>query len=620
MTAPRNNLRPLPVFGFLTGFAAVGLCAGVGVVLLAAGAHAQQPQPLVPQSLTPRTLDAPPPVQQQMPQQTPAANGPAAPAEGTGSLLPLGVQSAPLAAIDPESIGPLNREQGGFAFDMWSGTRRGLVESMLPEMPARTVSPTVRNLMHRLLLTSAQVPAGPAKKDLVVLRAAQLAAMGDAAGLESLLKAAPSRGTDPDLLRIEADMLFLENDNSRVCALIAGQNGTSSDAYWRKAEIFCQALAGERQRAWVGVDMLREQDDDDGLFVDLLDALTNGAKPKIDSMAKAQPLHFAMARAAKIALPADVAASNQPGILRLVATTPSLPAEQRLEAAERAEAMGVLETKVLRDIYASMSFSKEQLDKALSTAQAEKTAMSRALLYVRASRETVPAALAQIVQQALMLARDSGRYQTQARVYRDLIAGLPPSRDLLWLAPEAARALIATGPANGANAWFDILRASAVLDDQSQRMRDRLLPLARLAGVVKDPDWSADAVGNWYTAASAAEGANPPDPDDVRARAVMLFNLLEATGDTVPDAQWEKTVSGGSTVVPNAALWRQLQAASIAGRVGETIMLSCVAMGPGPTGEVDPTVLRFVIESLRGVGLVDEARALAVEAAVSAGI
>jgi hypothetical protein len=43
-------------------------------------------------------------------------------------------------------------------------------------------------------------------------------------------------------------------------------------------------------------------------------------------------------------------------------------------------------------------------------------------------------------------------------------------------------------------------------------------------------------------------------------------------------------------------------------------------MGPGPTGEVDPTVLRFVIESLRGVGLVDEARALAVEAAVSAGI
>jgi hypothetical protein len=594
----------------------------MGAVLLADGALAQQRGLPPPQSLAPRTLEPPP--QQSSGQQTlpqaPAANEPAVPSEGTGSVLPLDVQAAPLAAIDPESIGPLNREQGGFDFDMWSGTRRGLVETMLPQMPARTVSPTLRNLMHRLLLTNAQAPGGQAQKNLVVLRAAQLAAMGDGPGLDSLLRTAPARGTDPALLRIEADMLFLDNDNSRVCALVASQSGTSPDAYWRKADIFCQALAGEQARAWLGSDMLREQGDKDALFVDLLDALTNGAKPKIDSMAKAQPLHFAMARAAKVALPGDVATSDQPGILRLIATTPTLPAEQRLEAAERAEAMGVLETKVLRDIYASMAFPKEQLDKALSTAQSEKSAVSRALLYVRASRETVPTALAQIVQQALILARDSGRYQTQARVYRDLIAGLAPSRDLLWLAPEAARALLATGPANGANAWFDILRASAVLDEQSQRMRDRLLPLARLAGAVRDADWSPDAVANWYAAASAVEGANPPDADDVRAQAIMLFNLLEATGDTVADAQWEKTVSGASTVVPNAALWRQLQAASIAGRIGETIMLSTVALGAGSIGDADPTVLRFVVESLRGVGLDYEARALSIEAAVSAGI
>ncbi len=615
MTVSRNNPRSLRVLTLL--------CVGLGAIVAADGAVAQQRGPA---SLAPRTLDAPP-VQQAPRQQTPGEpaaqpdvvpEGPSS--QGTGSVLPLGVQSAPLAAIDPESVGPLNRENGGFDFDMWNGTRRGLVETMLPQMPARTVSPILRNVMQRLLLTNAQAPAGPAQKNLVVLRAAQLAAMGDAAGLEALLKTAPARGTDPALLRIEADMAYLESDNSRVCALVAGQSGTSNDAYWRKADIFCQALAGQGPRAWLGVDMLREQGDKDGLFVDLLDAVTNGAKPKIDSMAKAQPLHFAMARVAKIALPADVATSDQPAILRLIATTPTLPAEQRLEAAERAEAMGVLETKLLREIYASMAFPNEQLDKALSTAQAEKTALSRALLYVRASRETVPTALAQIVQQALILSRDSGRYQTQARVYRDLIMGLAPSRDLIWLAPEAARALLATGPANSANAWFDMLRASAVLDDQSQRMRDRLLPLARLAGVVRDADWSPDAVASWYAAASAPEGANPPDADDVRAQAVMLFNLLEATGDNVPDSEWEKTVSSGSTVVPNASLWRQLQTASIAGRVGETIMLSSVALGAGSTGEADPTVLRFVVESLRGAGLEKEARALAVEAAVSSGI
>jgi hypothetical protein len=49
-------------------------------------------------------------------------------------------------------------------------------------------------------------------------------------------------------------------------------------------------------------------------------------------------------------------------------------------------------------------------------------------------------------------------------------------------------------------------------------------------------------------------------------------------------------------------------------------MLSTVALGAGPIGEADPTVLRFVVESLRGVYLDYEARALAIEAAVSAGI
>ena len=598
------------------------LAVGLGVSLVPVDALAQQ-RGAPPQSLAPRTLEAPPPAQQTPPVVEPVreqAPSEGSRSEGTGSVLPLGVQSAPLAAIDPESIGPLNPDRGGFDFEMWQGTRRGVVETMLPEMPARTVSPTVRDLMRRLLLTNARAPGGEAKKNLVVLRAAQLSAMGDATGLTELLQTAPSRGADPALVRIEADALFLESDNSRVCPLVASQSGTSADNYWRKADIFCQALAGEQSRAALGADMLREQGDKDALFADLLDALVNGAKPKIDSMAKALPLHLAMARAAKIPFPADIATSDQPSILHLIATSPSLPPEQRLEAAERAEAMGVLDTKVLRDIYASMSFTSDQLNKALSTAQAEKTAVSRALLYVRASRETVPAALAQILQQALILARDSRRYPTQSRVYRDLLAGLAPTRDLLWLAPEAARALLATGQASGVNSWFEVLRASAVLDDQAARVRDRLLPLARLAGVLDNTDWTADAVGRWYDAASAVEGANPPDADEVRAEAVMLFNLLEALGDIVPDTQWEKTVSGGSTVIPNAALWRQLLSASTAGRVGETIMLSSVVLGAGSPGEADPTVLRYVVESLRGLGFGKEARALAVEAAVSAGI
>lgn len=600
--------------------ALIGVMAGAACCALLAAGDARAQRPLdAPKSLAPRVQPSEPPVASQ-PVPPPSVAGEAS---NTGSVLPIGVESTPLSAIDPDSVGPLAREQGGLGFEMWAGTRRGVVEAMLPEMPARTVSPTVRDLMRRLLLSNAKAPSGDdKKKSLIVMRVEQLAAMGDVAGVESLLSVAPTRGTDPALLRAEADLAFLENDNARVCALVAGQSGTVNTAYWRKAEIFCLALAGEQDRAILGATLLSEQGDKDRLFQELLDALSNPVKPKIDSMASALPLHFAMARAAKIALPADVATSNHPAILRMVATSPSLANELRLDAAERAEAMGVIETKVLRDIYAGIAFPKDQLDKALSSAQADRSAVSRALLYRRAVGETVPTALAQIIQQALTLARAGGRYQTQARVYRDLLSTVPPTRDLLWLAPDATRALLAAGDHAGVGNWLNILRASAVLDDKSAQMRDRLLPVARIAGVIQDEDWNDEAVGAWFNAASTSETDRQADPEDVRAQAILTFNLLEAMGDTVPDAQWERTVAGGagSSVVPNAALWRQLNAAAIAGRTAETIMLGSVAMGPGPVGEIDPTVLRFVVESLRGVGLVGEARALAVEAAVSAGI
>jgi hypothetical protein len=491
---------------------------------------------------------------------------------------------------------------------------------MLPQMPAASISPTLRNLMRRLLLTSAKPPAGDAKKSLLALRVAQLAAMGDTDGMNALLAMAPNSDSDPALLRVQADALFVAGNNDGACKLVADQTSSVSDVYWRKADIFCRALAGDQERAALGADLLREHGEKDPLFFDLLDTLTGVSKPKIDSMAKAQPLHIAMARAAKIAVPGDLAAANQPTLIRMIALSPGLPPEQRLEAAERAEAMGLIETKTLREIYAGMTFSKEQLEKALSTAQADHNPMSRALLYVRASRETVPTALAQIIQQALTLALAGGLYQTQARVYHDLIMSLPPTGDLLWLAPEASRALIVTGEQAGVNRWFDLLRAGAVMDEKTAQVRNRLVPLARLAGLISDEDWNPDSIAQWYAAVSITDAGTPADPDDVRAQAVLLFNLLEAMGDTVPDSMWEKTVSGGSAVVPNAGLWRQLQAASVAGRVGETVMLSSVAIGPGQLGETDATVLRFVVESLRGVGAVPDARSLALEAAISGGI
>jgi hypothetical protein len=55
-------------------------------------------------------------------------------------------------------------------------------------------------------------------------------------------------------------------------------------------------------------------------------------------------------------------------------------------------------------------------------------------------------------------------------------------------------------------------------------------------------------------------------------------------------------------------------------RLGETILFSLVALGSDDLGLVHPITLNEIISRLRLVGLDKEARALALEAAVAAGL
>ena len=72
--------------------------------------------------------------------------------------------------------------------------------------------------------------------------------------------------------------------------------------------------------------------------------------------------------------------------------------------------------------------------------------------------------------------------------------------------------------------------------------------------------------------------------------------------------------------MPQPALWRSLDIATQNIRVGETILLSLLVLGESGPAQANPTVLHKVIKSLRTIGLEEEARALAVEAAVAAGL
>lgn len=579
-----------------------------------------------------------PPQRLEMPASPAVAPVKPAPAPQPGAEASGRVQEDVLQAIDSDSVGTLSAAEGGFGEGMWQGTPRALVENLLPRLPVSVDSAAMRTLVRRLLLSAAVLPKAAGKTagkadnkagGVIAKRLGLLVAMGDLASAESLLAVTPSRGDDPALARIEADVRFLANDNARACALAAAQIRDSAADYWQKALIFCQALAGEHAKAALGVGLLRETGGDDPAFFALVDALAGaGVKPGkpgkdgkpapkiLESMPSPTPLTLAMARAANVPLPADVLALNRPAVLRVVATSPNMPVEMRLEAAERAEAAGALAAETLRQLYMAVNFSEEALANPLSRAEAESGPLSRALLYRTAVIQTVPTAQAEAVNRAFALARKGGRYPSAVRTFMPILKRIPPSSDLIWFAPEVVRAALVGGEAETAKAWFGILRASALFNPESASAMTALRPVLRLAGSEETADWKADDLAAWW------EGTRGRG-DDSRKRAELLFSLLDALGDPVPENLWAALLDAPqrtTAAIPEPAMWFRLRDAATAERTGETVLLALLTLGDGGPSGADPVLLHDVLSRLRTIHLDDAARALAVEAVLAAGI
>jgi hypothetical protein len=557
----------------------------LALVLLAAPAVAQQsPGPPVrlgpPQRLNPPPATAPAPAPA-----APTAAQPAKPAESP----PSGIEVAPLAPVDPEWTGTLGEAQGWFSTSLWQGTPRGVVLALVPALPV-TTSPTIQALERHLLLANALPPSGTEDASgFLARRAEKLLATGAVEDAAALLRVAPGR--TEALERAQIELTLLAGDRDGACRLVSDAVRRQQGVWWDRALVACHALQAKHEEAALGLSLLREQKAPKDEAFDALVEAVGGRQTKLPPLTEPTPVHLALLQASKQPFPGDLGQVKAPATLRALALAEGSPLPQRLSAAQRAAAFGALTPEELRQIYEGVDFPADERANALTRAKAEKDARGRALLYSAAKAQTLPGPRAELLQ--ALLADASLDYVVAARTIEPLLLEIAPSPEFGWFGGDAARALYAVGRPQDARAWLAVAEPEAV---------KALSPLIRLA-----------------------EGRTAPQPEITKEKAEhapLLLGLLDALGDDVPPDVWGpylRAAPATAAPLPPASLWLAQTGAVEGRRIGEALLLTLPMLAEGERLTTQPIILARAIANLRGLGLEETARALAIEATLAAG-
>lgn len=620
-----------------TGFAAAGLVAALAFALVLPLPRSAAAQDLTTAQdiLAPGLQVAPlAPAASEMPL---GAGVPAllpqpllAPSNSPSASLPTGEQLQGKGGFspvnDPEGMGVLTREEGGFGRRMWEGTDRRVIEVLLPRLPAGVSSPTLFTLERRLLLSDAEVPpprGGTSRNsDLLTVRLERLAALGDLDGLARLLALAPAERTGGLRERLEIETALVEGDPEGACTL-ARQNSdraASDDSFWLKTLVLCQLLGGERAAAELSLAILRDSPRaDDQLFLRLAEAalghapLTTTELNRLDS-AGIRPLEFVLLTSMDVTLPPPLLRSASPRARLQLVYSQTANLNDRLAAAEWAVNSRRLPVETLEGLYASFPFSDDEVDDALQTGYALEGVEARALYFQSAVNQKVPQLAAAATELALERAQADGVYEATAQVMMGQLSIEPTDTAFSWFADTAGRALYALGRYEEATAWLLLARQEAAISAQAAVAAHRLWPYSRLAGIGA-VNTEAGLAGWRYT-------QSDPNGLAVAKRLSLLRVMFQALGESDALSWIDLAISEDerNRALPDASLLYALDDASMSGRLGETVLLSLIVMGDKPPAEVHPLALNAVLTALMRVGLPMEARALAIEAALGSGI
>ena len=555
-----------------------------------------------------------------------------------------GIQIRPLNSVDVSAVGLLNVSNGGFGSKLWDGSRFSFIEKLLSKHNDSTKSYTMRQLLRRVLLTGGGPPNGSKGSAFMIARLNALKAMGELNSALKLLSAIPAENRELIFRKYETEMHFIMGKPELACSIASDEVVRLKDPFWQKARIYCQILAGELPRAELGISLLQEEGNKSSDFLILSESIINGEPRLPDELEKLGHLELAMIKMADLTLPLSMVRKYPAALLSIT----TVPGPKQLESIEIAAEHGLLEGNHLSKVYAAAlpveSISIDKVDIA-------NTPLGRAQLYVEAMRTKIPIAKAEALERLMRPALKQNRLGGVSRIFAPVIASLNPENDVLWIAPFAFRMSILNGEIERATSWLNLARKSASFSPDASgvfKSLEHFMPLMNLGIASQFDNKSIEKMSLnqkiIYLSLSSALGVKVPSEilealvyenkksqiflDPALWLKLTNLNKIQAAPRRVVA---QPQVNENSEVVEEQDGKRQgelelMRSPPIKAefvlpeRLGERILLMGAIMEGTPLSDMNPLVISEIIYGLIKAGLKKEARDLAMEVAISAGL
>jgi hypothetical protein len=251
-------------------------------------------------------LTAPPPMPPSAPTAIVATPLAAPPPAVEPSLSPAVTATPAITVADTaepnlQDIGLFSPSQLQLPDALWQDMDAAAWKAGLHRLQGGIVSPTLRNLTLRSLVSSATLPddatdTSSQKPSSLMRRAEALMQLGQTGLARQLLAIVPTQYQTP----AQQELFFLlqsaTTDAATLCTNAEKQLVTSATPFFKKWVVLCQIKSGEKDKAQLGLDMIREREDAPLFFEKLARGLIIGKAaadlPAPQSLEEAAWLYF----------------------------------------------------------------------------------------------------------------------------------------------------------------------------------------------------------------------------------------------------------------------------------------------------------------------------------------